>query len=54
MDSTRDEPKYDEKLDEITSHLELLILDAVIAALEKLRERNDQYNRIIYRERIII
>jgi hypothetical protein len=54
MDSIRDELEYEEKMDEITAQLEKLILDAVIAALDKIRKRNREFDQIIYRGKIMI
>ncbi len=54
MDSIRGELEYEEKMDEITAQLEELILDAVIAALEKIKKRNREFDQIIYRGKIMI
>jgi hypothetical protein len=54
MDSIRSELECEEKMDEITAQLEELILDAVVAALEKIRKRNHEFDQIIYRGKIII
>ena len=54
MNPMEEEIAYEEKMDEITAQLEELILDAVIAALEKIRKRNREFDQIIYRGKIII
>ena len=46
MDQIKEEIIYEEKMDEITIQLEELVLDAMIAALEKIRERNHEFNSI--------
>ena len=46
MDPIEEEVIYEEKMDEITIQLEGLVLDAMIAALEKIRKRNHEFNSI--------
>jgi hypothetical protein len=46
MADPNEELVYEQKIDRITEQLEELILDALIAALEKIRERNDLFRRI--------
>ena len=46
MDPIEDEVVYEQKMDEITLQLEELVLDAMIAVLEKIRKRNHEFNRI--------
>jgi hypothetical protein len=46
MDPREEEVVYEEKMDEITIQLEELVLDAMIAALEKIRKRNHEFNRM--------
>lgn len=36
-----DESEYDQKMDEIIDQLQILILNSIIDALEKLNERNE-------------
>ena len=50
MDIIEEELVYEEKMDEITIQLEELILDAMIAALKKTRERNHEFNRMEQRK----
>ena len=50
MDTVEEEPAYEEKMDEIATQLEQLILDAMIAALVKTRERNHEFNRMEQRK----
>ena len=54
MDSIRSEFEHEQKMAEITTRLEQLILDAVIAALEKIRKRNREFDEILYRGKIVI
>ena len=54
MDPIEEELVYEEKMDAITIQLEGLILDAMIAALEKIRKRNHDFDEIIYRGKITI
>ncbi len=46
MNPLEEEVIYEEKMDEITIQLEELVLDAMIAALEKIRKRNHEFNSI--------
>ena len=46
MDPLEEEVVYEEKMDEITIQLEELVLDAMIAVLEKIRKRNYEFNSI--------
>ena len=50
MDIIEEELVYEKKMGEITIQLEELILDAMIAALEKIRERNHEFNRMEQRK----
>jgi rRNA-processing protein FCF1 len=54
MNPMEEEIAYEEKMDEITAQLEELILDAVIAALEKIRKRNQHFEQVLYRSKLII
>ncbi len=40
MDTSNKELVYEQKLDMVTEQLEELVLDAMIAALQKIRKRN--------------
>jgi hypothetical protein len=44
MNPIEEEVIYEEKMDEIAIQLEELVLDAMIAALEKIRKRNHEFN----------
>jgi hypothetical protein len=46
MQDLHDELVYEEKMDRIAGELEELMLDALLAALRKLRERNELFQRI--------
>lgn len=46
MQNLHDELIYEEKMDRIAGELEELMLDALLAALRKLRERNELFQRI--------
>jgi len=46
MQDLHDELIYEEKMDRIAGELEELMLDALLAALRKLRERNELFQRI--------
>jgi hypothetical protein len=46
MPNPNEELVYQEKIDRITEQLEELILDALIAALGKIRERNELFGRL--------
>jgi hypothetical protein len=35
---------YEQKLDRITEHIEELVLDAMLAALEKIKNRNQRFS----------
>jgi len=50
MDPLEEEIVYEEKMDEITIQLEELVLDAMIAALEKIRKRNHTFNCMEHRK----
>ena len=54
MNPLEDELVYEQKMDEITLQLEELILDAMIAALEKIRKRNLEFDQVLYRSKLII
>ena len=54
MNPLEDELVYEQKIDEITLQLEELILDAMIAALEKIRKRNLEFDQVMYRSKLII
>jgi hypothetical protein len=43
MNPLEEELVYEQKIDEITIQLEELILDAMIAALQKIRKRNLEF-----------
>jgi hypothetical protein len=44
MCALEQEPIYEEKMDDISLHLEELIIDAILSALNKLIERNRDFN----------
>jgi hypothetical protein len=46
MPDPNEELVYEEKIDRITEQLEELILDALMAALGKIRERNELFGRL--------
>lgn len=46
MQDLHDELVYEEKMDRIAGELEELMFDALLAALRKLRERNELFQRI--------
>jgi hypothetical protein len=46
MQDLHDELIYEEKMDRIAGELEELMLDALLAALRKLRERNELFQRL--------
>ena len=46
MPDPNEELVYEEKIDRITEQLEELILDALMSALEKIRERNELFGRL--------
>ena len=43
MNSDKEDLEYEEKMDRISQYLEELILDAMLAALEKIIKRNWQF-----------
>jgi len=54
MDILEEEVIYEEKMDAITIQLEELILDAMIAALERIRKRNQDFESVLYRSKLTI
>jgi len=54
MNPLEDELAYEQKMDEVTLQMEELILDAMIAALEKIKKRNLEFDQIMYRSKLII
>jgi hypothetical protein len=46
MQDLHDELIYEEKMDRIAGELEELMLDALLVALQKLRERNELFQRL--------
>lgn len=46
MQDQNEELIYEEKIDNITLQLEELMLDALMAALRKIRERNELFGRL--------
>jgi Lon protease-like protein len=46
MQDLHDELIYEEKMDRIAGELEELMLDALLAALRKLREHNELFQRL--------
>ncbi len=54
MNPIEEEIAYEEKMDEITVQLEELILDAMIAALDKIRKRNHEFDQVLYRSKLTI
>lgn len=49
-----EEISYEEKMDRITEQLEELILDALIGALEKIRSRDQTFDELLYRSKLIV
>jgi hypothetical protein len=43
MDNLEEEFIYEEKLDQLSIELEELVLDAFIAAIQKLKQRNQEF-----------
>ena len=46
MQDPNEQLVYEQKIDRITEQLEELMLDALMAALEKIRERNQLFGRL--------
>ncbi len=46
MKSQEEELQYEEKMDQVSVQIEELILDALIAALEKIKERNHRFSKL--------
>jgi hypothetical protein len=46
MSDPNEELVYEEKMDLIAENLEELMLDALLAALRKLQERNERFRRL--------
>lgn len=44
-----EEQVYEEKLDEISERLEVLILDAMLSALRKMKDRNVEFDKLAKR-----
>jgi hypothetical protein len=54
IEEIEEEISYEEKMDKITEQLEELILDALIVALDKMRERNQVFSKLLYRSKLIV
>ena len=54
IEEIKEEISYEEKIDKITEQLEELILDALIVALDKMRERNQVFSKLLYRSKLIV
>ena len=52
MDSLKEESVYEEKMDRICECLEELILDAMLAALDKIKKRNLLFEDITKTNRV--
>jgi hypothetical protein len=53
MNPIKEEISYEEKMDKITEQLEELILDVLIVTLEKIRNKNQLYDQLLYRSKLI-
>jgi aminoglycoside/choline kinase family phosphotransferase len=51
MNSKIEELEYEEKMDRISEYLEELIMDAMLAALEKIIKRNWQFADFSYHQK---
>jgi hypothetical protein len=54
VEHVREEISYEEKMDKAVEQLEELILDALIVALEKMRNRNQTCGELLYRSTLIV
>lgn len=54
IEELREEISYEEKMDKIAEQLEELILDALVVALDKMRRRNEHYDQLLYRSKLIV
>jgi len=51
MNTYEEDLQYERKMDRISEELEEMILDAMIAALQKIRERNLHFSKIVNQTR---
>jgi len=49
MDTYEEDLQYQRKMDRISEQIEELMLDAMIAALKKIKEKNDFYSNVTTR-----
>jgi hypothetical protein len=49
MNPYEEELQYERKMDRIAEQIEELMLDAMIAALKKIKDRNDFYSNVVTR-----
>jgi hypothetical protein len=49
MGDLKEEIAYEQKMDQIVEQLEELMLDALLAALQKLKDRNMLFNNLLER-----
>jgi hypothetical protein len=50
MNEHEEELAYEQKLDRLTEHIEELLLDAMLAVLQKIKQRNLLFSQIAGRE----
>ena len=49
MNAPEEEMVYEQKMDQITEHLEELILDALLTVLKKIKKRNITFEELYWR-----
>ncbi len=49
MNSYEEDLQYERKMDRISEEIEEIMLDAIIAALQKIRERNLPFSKLAHR-----
>jgi hypothetical protein len=49
MNSYEEDLQYERKMDRISEEIEEIMLDAMIAALQKIRERNLHFSKLVNR-----
>jgi hypothetical protein len=49
MNSYEEDLQYERKMDRISEEIEEIMLDAMIAALQKIRERNLHFSKLAHR-----
>ncbi len=54
VEHEREEISYEEKMDKAVEQLEELILDALVVALKKMRNRNQISSELLYRSKLIV